>query len=54
MQLEEVLQLIEKTYNHIENKKNCHISLSDQQSYYLQVFQIFYQPQKEDQQGSSF
>ena len=31
-----------------------HISQGDQQSYYLQVFQRLYYPQKEDQQGSSF
>ena len=40
-----------KTYwnqNHIGNQKKGHISLGDQQSYYLQVFQRLYQPQKEN------
>ena len=30
------------------NKKKGHISLGDQQSYYLQVFQRLYLPKKED------
>ena len=34
--------------NHTRNQKKGHISLGDLQSYYLQVFQSLYYPQKED------
>ena len=32
----------QKTYNHTGNQKKGHISLGDQQSFYLQVFQRLY------------
>ena len=46
--MSEDLQVIEKTQNHSENQKKGHFSLGDQQSYYLQIFQRLYYPQKED------
>ena len=48
------MQLFEKTWNHTVNQKKGHISLGDQQAYYLHVFQILFPPQKEDKQGSIF
>ena len=48
MQLSEDLQLIEKTKNSAGNQKKGHISLGDQQSYYLQVFQRLWKPKNED------
>ena len=41
VQLSENLQLIDKTENHTGSQKND-ISLGDQQSYHLQVFQRLY------------
>ena len=40
--------------NDTESHKKDHISLGDQQSHYLQIFERLYSQQKEDQQGGSF
>ena len=38
MKLSEGMQLIEKTWNHIQNQEKGHISAGGEQIYYLQVF----------------
>ena len=42
IQLSDNLQLIKKTYDRTGNQKKGNISLSDQQVYYLQVFERLY------------